>query len=169
MAAWAKGRSHLVENTSPAFGREVPAKLCAGMVAHGKTSFVDEYTGNVAFYSYLAQRFRAFPIVLKRNLSYRRPEYAAERKRLNGDNMSLKSVLDRCTAAKAPRSAAPSGDSSMGGNSASSKLASVTSEVQHSGSAGVEDGDAQVQKRGSHGRKAAVIFRLRYQQGSKEW
>jgi hypothetical protein len=139
--------------------------LClAGMVAHGKTSFVDEYAGNVAFYTYLAQRFRAFPVILKRNLSYRRGEYTAERKRLNGDNLSVKSVHDRCTAAKMPNNTVVSGESAHSGSSMPSKSASASADNQ----AG-DEGDTHLQKRGSQGRKAAVIFRLRHQQGSQEW
>ncbi len=148
--------------------------LCAGMVAHGKNSFVEEYTGNVAFYTYLAQRFRACPIILKRNLSYRRAEYAAERKRLNGDNLSAKSVQDRCTAAKAPRNSTTSNDQMVAGATSTLKAATPLMDAQPSGSnsqlapAG-DDADAQVQKRGSQGRKAAMVFRFRHQQGSQEW
>jgi hypothetical protein len=155
-------------------GSELGEILCAGMVAHGKNSFVEEYTGNVAFYTYLAQRFRACPIILKRNLSYRQAEYAAERKRLNGDNLTAKSLQDRCTAAKVPRNSTTSTDQMASGATSALKAAAPLADSQPSGAnsqlahAG-EDGDAQVQKRGSQSRKAAMIFRFRHQQGSQEW
>ena len=67
------------------------------MASQRLSQMMDEYTGPIGFYAYLAHRSKTAPVLLRRNLSYRRAMFEAERSRLNGN----------VVATGAPRAEAP--------------------------------------------------------------
>lgn len=115
------------------------------VASHQRSSstFVDEYSGVVGFYTHLAQSWRYKTPFLGRSLSYKRAAHEEERTRLNGKkNSSHPRVLE--------------------------ERAGRISDAHQSHHASVDD-DLWGSTRALHGSRTSVIYRLRYNDGQQEW
>ena len=152
------------------------------------TSMLEEYTGPVGLYAYLAQRARVAPIMLRRNLSYRREAYEAERRRMNAEArpLDIAAKVDKADAQpdeskeradeRERKGGSGVGDAGVG-DAAGAKRDAPEDAAAHSGSevGGVlggkraPDGEQPCSRRSMHAvKKTAVTFRMRYQEGQQE-
>ena len=142
---------------------------------------MDEYTGPIGLYAYLAHRSKVAPIMLRRNLSYRREVYEAERRRINAEVngktpicIAKSDKVELCQDSGKERAAEKATDSDIG-DRADAKRDAPEDQVHSTGGAGsagakrAPDGDQQCSRRSMQSvKKNAVVFRLRYQQGQQE-
>jgi len=154
------------------------------------TQMMDEYAGPIGLYAYLAHRSKVAPVMLRRNLSYCRDAYEAERRRMNSDGRPAAGSAkpDRADAAqddgkdraaeRAPEGGGegPGGDGAGDGARADAAAhgAGAGAGAGAGGAAGAggkraQDGEQPCSRRSIHAAKrTAVVFRLRYQEGQQE-
>ena len=142
------------------------------MASQRLSQMMDEYTGPIGFYAYLAHRSKTAPVLLRRNLSYRRAMFEAERSRLNGNVVATGAPraeapretdgaeCDRCERTTRDGEAPADGAHGAGGGNvagwASGKRAPDC------------DRDAASRRSIHAAKRTAVVFRLRYQEGQQE-
>ena len=144
---------------------------------------MDVYTGPIGLYAYLAQRARVAPIMLRRNLSYRREAYEAERRRVNAQHSSAPSGKLESDAhpddgkERADARAARGGEAAGDMLDASGAKRDAPDDTAHGGADGgggvggkrAQDSEQPCSRRSMHAvKKTAVIFRMRYQEGQQE-
>jgi hypothetical protein len=158
-------------------GTEVRTVAVASMSSQRLSQMMDEYTGPIGLYSYLAAVGKVAPIILRRNLSYRRDAFEAERRRINAD-VGAASKTSAASSAKPEKTDAAQGESKeraldrthdgdapqeSGHNSAGASGGSVA------GGKRAPDGEQPCSRRSVHAvKKTAIVFRLRYQKGQQE-
>ncbi len=166
----ARARERLIECSSSAHRSDVTN--CRAM---------DEYTGPIGLYAYLAHRSKVAPIMLRRNLSYRREVYEAERRRINAEVngktpicIAKSDKVEPCQDSGKERAAERATDSDIG-DRADAKRDAPEDQMHSTGGAGsagarrAPDGDQQCSRRSMQSvKKNAVVFRLRYQQGQHD-
>lgn len=137
------------------------------------SQMMDEYTGPIGLYAHLAQRSKVAPIMLRRNLSYRRDAYEAERRRIN-DEIPKSDKADASQDDGKERAA--EGDAMVDGAYSGAKIDAADDAAHSAGGGGsgsggkrALDGDQPCSRRSMHAvKKTAVVFRLRYQEGQQE-
>jgi len=140
------------------------------MAAKMTQQMMDEYTGPIGLYAHLAQRSKVAPIMLRRNLSYRRDAYEVERRLIN-DEIPGSAKADASQDEGKERAA--EGDAMGDSEHSSSAKHDTADHAAHSagGSGGkrVPDAEQPCSRRSMHAvKKTAVVFRLRYQEGQQE-
>lgn len=150
--------------------------------SHRVAQLIDEYTGPIGLYAYLAQRSKVAPIILRRNLCYRRDAYETERRRINAEVNGKPSVAaaksdkdavqEDCKERAADR--APDVHDAADGNGSKRDGAEEPTHSAASRAGGVggkraPDGEQPCSRRSMHAvKRTAVVLRLRYQEGQQE-
>ena len=121
--------------------------------AHHRSSstFLDEYSGVTALYSYLMQSWKFSPPFLRRNLPGNREVYQKEMAELNAAKRAVQKA-EKKGKGKSPAAASPSTRGGSAGGSQSRHRV---------------DDDAPTRK--THSSRTQVIYRLRYNGGLQEW
>ena len=145
------------------------------MSSHQKMSqMVDEYAGPIGLYAYLAHRAKVAPVMLRRNLSYCRDAYEAERRRMNSDVNGKHDKADAAQDGGKDRAAERAPDGEGHGDDAGDGAKGDVAAQGAAGGAGAggkraPDGEQVCSRRSMHAvKRTAVVFRLRYQEGLQE-
>jgi len=140
------------------------------MAAKMTQQMMDEYTGPIGLYAHLAQRSKVAPIMLRRNLSYRRDAYEVERRLINDEIPgSAKADASQDEGKERAAEGDAMGDSENSSSAKHDKADHAAHSAGGSGGKRVPDAEQPCSRRSMHAvKRTAVVFRLRYQEGQQE-